>query len=231
MNLLCHLKTLFKRFIQDNFSSNIYYCKHEIKQGSKYMKKILRKFFKENILNNDTPSAAALAHMYLSLESNSETNEKVYEAFNQEIFNFDSKRKEEALIERTEIENAKSPDQIIRFMRRHTDPINQHILVDKALEYEDEIVPEIVNRLKTSMNDGFIETAIRILAKCNYNAADEVIQYYNDMRSPYAQSMALVLLGFIADEKYTPWFIEQYNDLKRLYPNENYSEGAYYGLV
>ena len=51
------------------------------------------------------------------------------------------------------------------------------------------------------------------------------------MRSPYAQSMVLVMLGFKADEKYVPWFIEQYNDLKRLYPNESYSEGAYYGLV
>ena len=115
------------------------------------MKKILRKFFKDNNIYNDTPSAAALAHMYLSLESNSETNEKVYEAFNQEIFNFDSKRKEEALLERMEIENAKSTDYIIRFMRRHTDPINQHVLVDKALEYEDTIVPEIIKRLKTSV--------------------------------------------------------------------------------
>ena len=194
------------------------------------MKELIDKFFKENPVDSKTPSAAALAHFRLIMESKPESDTILHEKMDELIYKFKPEREAESLPERKEIESATSPEQVIRFMRRHTDAMNQRLLIDKALEFEDELISEIVSRLKTSLNDGFIELSIRVLAKSKTNVAEQLAGYYDDMRHPYAQSMVLVLLGFIADESYIPWIIEKYSELKRLYPNESYCEGASYAL-
>ena len=193
-------------------------------------KKLLKKFFKENITNSETPTAPAFAHFYILMESNPESNEKIQNTINEAVFKYQPERQEEASVERDEIEAATTHEEIIRFMRRHTDPVNQHILINKAMKFENEIVPEIIRRLKTSLNDGFIETSIRILAKSKIDVTKELLGYFDNMNSPYAQSMVMVLLGFKADESYIPWFIKKYAELKKNYPNESYYEGAYYAL-
>ena len=193
--------------------------------------KLLDRFFKESEVKEDeVPSAPAFAHFYLTLENNPEANEKIQETLNEAVLKEKPEREKEALAEKAEIESATSSEQLVRIMRRNTDPLNQHILVDKAMEFEDEIIPDIVKRLKTSLNDGFIETAIRILTKSKKNVADELIGCFDDIRNPYAQSMILVMLGFKADEARIPWFIEKFKELKMRYPNESYCEGAYYAL-
>ena len=193
-------------------------------------KKLLNKFFKDNTVDSESPSASALAHFFIGLQRNPEANEKIQGLVDEELLKAQPKRREEFMAEKNEIASATEYEQIIYLMRRHTDPLNQHILINKAMEFEDKIVPDILRRLKTSLNDGFIESAIRILAESEKDVAEEIIGYYDDMRCPYAQSMALVLLGFKADEKYIQWLIEQYDKLKRLYPNERYCDGAYYAL-
>lgn len=193
-------------------------------------RKLLEQFFKENTVMSEVPSAPALAHFYIALESNPESNEKVQGVLNEAVFKYQPEREKEALAEKHEIEFAATCEQIIRFMRRNTDPVNQHILINKAMAFEDEIVPEIVKRLKTSLNAGFIETAIRILAKSEKDIVKELVEYFDDMRSPYAQSMVLVLLGFKADEIHIPWFVDKYRELKKRYPDKSYCEGGYYAL-
>lgn len=63
------------------------------------------------------------------------------------------------------------------------------------------------------------------------DVSEEIINYFDEMRSPYAKSIVLVMLGFKVDEKYIPWFIQKYNQLKTMYPHENYYKGAYYALI
>ena len=193
-------------------------------------KKLLDKFFKENTVSSETPTAPALAHFYITMENDPKANEKIQETLNKAVFTYKPEREKSSLAEKNEIESAITCEQIIRFMRRNTDPVNQHILVNKAMEFENVIVPDIIRRLKTSANDGYIETAIRILAKSKINVAEELIGYFDDMRSPYAQSMVMVVLGFKADESHIPWIIEKYNEFKRHYPTESYCDGAYYAL-
>ena len=60
--------------------------------------------------------------------------------------------------------------------------------------------------------------------------ADELLNYFDDIRCPYAQSVVLLTLGFKADETHIPWLIDKYHHMKSLYPNETYCEGAYYAL-
>jgi len=193
--------------------------------------KLLKQFFKENPVESDTPTAPAFAHFNLSLESNPKAREELLALMSEEIFDEQPGRKADMLAERHEIEAITTCEQTLRQMRRHIDPLNQHILVDKAFAFEDEIIPEIIRMLKTSMNSPFIETAIRVLAKSEKDIAQPLINIYKDMRSPYAQSMVLVVLGYKVDETCIAWLIDQYKKLKRLYPDESYCEGAYYALV
>jgi len=88
-----------------------------------------------------------------------------------------------------------------------------------------------VRRLKTNLNTGFIEISLQFLARSTIDVSEEIIGYFDEMRNPYAQSIALVLLGFKAKEKHIPWFIEKHDMLKKMYPRENYYQGAFYALT
>jgi hypothetical protein len=193
-------------------------------------KKQLDQFFKTNQTQSDVPSAAAIAHFSISMEQKPEAAVQIREVMNGIVYKEQPGRRDEVLAERIDIESADTCDQVIGFIRRRTDPINQHILINKAMEFEDEIIPEIIRRLRTNLNAGYIEKAIRVLAMSSHDVAEAMIDCFDDIRSPYAQSMTLVMLGFKADELRIPWFIEKYNELQSLYPTESHCEGAYYAL-
>jgi len=84
--------------------------------------------------------------------------------------------------------------------------------------------------LKTSLNELFIELSTRVLAVCGKDISEELVKIYSETRSPYAQSMILVALGFKAEEKRIPWLIKKHKELKNLYPDESYCYGAYYAI-
>jgi len=199
-------------------------------EGVCVSRELLKQFFKDNTTQMDIPTAAGLAHFSLALQDNPEAHEKLRAFMDETIFSEQPGREAEVFEERREIEAAQTCEQVIRLMRRHTDPMNQHILINRALAFEDEIIPELVRMLKTSLNVSFIETAIRVLAKSKKDISDELIQDFDSIRYPYAQSMLLVVLGYKADETHTAWFIDRYKELKRLYPDQSYCEGAYYAL-
>ena len=185
-------------------------------------------FFNNNGIDPDAaPPPAAHEHFRIKMLTENVQLQDIIDSATLERL---PKREDEIMAERYEIESAEASEQIIRLMRRGTDIMNQHLLVKKALEFEDEIIPLIIKMLKTSLNDLFIEVAIRILAVCKKDIADELVSIYDETRSPYAQSLLLVALGFKGGEKLVPWLIKKYNLLKQLYPNESHCYGAYYAL-
>jgi len=193
-------------------------------------KKLLDKFFKENKVANDKlPSAAALCHFKIKLLLNQEINEETNKLISEFVFKDQKKREETVIAGKNEIESADA-ELVIRLMRRGVDSINQDALVYRALVFEDTVVPEVIKRLKTSLNDFFIETAARLLSICKMDIAEELINNFGDFRNPYAQSVVLLTLGFKADETHIPWLIDKYHHMKKLYPNKTYCEGAYYAL-
>ena len=196
-------------------------------------KSLLDKFFKDNttVKSDKVASAPAMTHFEIRMEKHPDANTRLKERMGQAALQNQPERRAKVDAEKSEIESATDGGQIIRFMRRNIDPVNLHILVLKAMDFENEIVPEIVRMLKTSLNDNFIEMAVRVLARCETNITEDLIRCYDNIRNPYAQGMALVALGFRANEKYIPWFIEKYNELKKLYPKDSHCEGAYYALV
>ena len=186
-------------------------------------------FFNNNGLDLDAaPPPAAHEHFRIKLLTE---NVQLQDIIDSAVLDRMPKRVDEVMDERSELESAATCDQIIRIMRRGTDIMNQHYLVNKALEFEDEIIPLIIKMLKTSLNDLFIEVSIRILAVCKQDIAEDLVSIFDDVRSPYAQSLILVALGFKGGETLIPWLIKKYNLLKQLYPDESHCYGAYYALL
>ena len=192
-------------------------------------KKLLDKFFREN--EEGDISAQLIAHMFLSSDNNVALKEEFKGIMEKERDDFEPERLKAIEAEFESINSATTYEQIVKILRSYHAPVNQEALINKALEFEEDIVPEIIRRYKTNLNDRFVETSIRILARSRFDTANEIAGYYDDIRSPYAQSLALVLLGFKADESLIPWLIEKYYALKKNYPNESYCEGAYYALL
>ena len=103
---------------------------------------------------------------------------------------------------------------VIRRMRKSIDPLNSQEFLHKALEFEDEIGTEIVQMMKKSGNDAFIETATRFLVKCRQDHSAAIMEIFNEIRNSYAQSMMLIVIGFRGDEEAIPWVYDKYFQLK-----------------
>jgi len=186
-------------------------------------------FFNENGLDPDAgPPAAAIEHFHIKLLT---SNSSLQDTIESEVLERLPQREAEISEDRDKIRCAATCDEVVRLMRSGTDIMNQHLLVKKALEFEDEIIPKIIKMLKTSLNDLFIEASIRVLAICKGDVSEDLIAIYDEIRNPYAQSLVLVALGFKADEKHIPWFMKQYKELKQLYPEESHCYGAFYALI
>lgn len=189
----------------------------------------LKWFFKENGLDREKPppaAAQAYIHIKLLLED-VDLKEIMSEYEFQEL----PGREEALLMEKEEIDSATTSEQLIHYMRRGADIMNQQALVRRALDFEDEIVPEIISMLKTSLNDLFIELSTRVLAVCGKDISDELAEIYDEVRDPYAKSMILVVMGFKADETRIPWLTKKFKALKLEYPNDDHCYGAFYALA
>ena len=194
-------------------------------------KKLLNKYFKENKVTDKMPSAQALAQFMMRMAAKPDVENELMGFMDNTIKESSPERIEEAASGKEEIANATTPAEIITLMRRGVDIINRRVLVAKAMTMEAEVVPEVVRRLKTNLSTMFIEVALQFLARSTINVSEDLIGYFDEMRNPYAQSIVLVLLGFKADEKHIPWLIDRHHMLKKLYPRENYYQGAYYALL
>jgi len=194
-------------------------------------KELLDKFFSENTITDKMPSAQALAQFMMRMAANPEVESNLQGFIDDTIHEYSPERIAKATPGKEEIASASTPAEIIRIMRRKVNLLNRPALVEKAMEMEAEVVPEIVRRLKTNLNAGFIEISSQFLARSTIDVSEEIINYFDEMRNPYAQSIVLVLLGFKADEKHIPWFIEKHDMLKKMYPRENYYQGAFYALT
>ena len=187
-------------------------------------------FIKHGERANDSHSAANLMYIQIQLLSTPDIHEDLQNQISGTIFNNQPERKYKMFEERSEIVSA-TGEQLIRFMRRGFDQLNQNAFIKRALELEYEIISDVLKRYKTSLNDLFIEASVKFLSFCSFDIAEELTRIYDDIRSPYAKCMALVVFGFQADETYISWIISKHDELKKLYPSKDYHDGAYFALL
>ena len=195
-------------------------------------RKLIDDFFRKNkAYESEMPSAAALMNFKIKMMMDVESNEVFEDLTRGVILESQKNRRENVIAEQSAIQAATSHEEIVKFMRRGIDNINDGVLLEKALSFEKELVPDVVKRLRTNMDYDFIELATTILSSCHMDVSNDLIAYFDDVRIPYVQSMILVVLGFKAGEEHIPWIIEKYHQLRKLYPEESYSDGAIYALA
>jgi hypothetical protein len=69
------------------------------------------------------------------------------------------------------IKNESSPEALLKRMRGKFDPLNYVLIHMKILEQEETLLPVIIEKLKTSGNDVFIEHSIAITKTCRTEIA------------------------------------------------------------
>lgn len=182
-------------------------------------KKLLtNKFFRENPI--DEISAQNFVYISLEVEEFNELAEAVARKM--------TDRAEEQI---KEIQEENDPDKLFKLLRGGCDTLCQEVLRERVLEFEDILVPRILTAYERTLNEVFAENACRILAKCKENPSKDILEIYENIRSPYALSLISITLGFIGDEKCIPVLYEQFQEFKKSHKNENYEQGPLIGLL
>jgi len=179
---------------------------------------LTKKFFDENPVKEI--SAQRFAYSFLLYDG----LEEVATEFSK---NYIKRGKDEAEL----LKKESSPEVLLKMMRGNCDTLNHTLLHSKILEQEEALMPRIIEKLKTSGNDVFIEHAMKLIKKAKKNYCEELIEIIDDIRSPYALSLACIIIGFMGNESDVPMLLRKHSELKSLYPGEDYEQGALLGLI
>ncbi|WP_414732923.1 hypothetical protein [Acetobacterium carbinolicum] len=128
------------------------------------------------------------------------------------------------------IKSEQSPEAIFQLFRKKIDMMNRVELMNKALAFEEVILPMVIEKLMRSNHHIFIENAIRFLAKSQRNSSPLLQEKYFEIRSPYAQSLICLIIGLRGEEDIASWMLDRFFEMKKLYPSETYAEGPLIAL-
>lgn len=183
-----------------------------------YKNLLSKKFFKENPIKQITAQQLVFAKM----------DSPIIDQIALDISRRFIDRAEE---EREKLLKEEDTDVLLKMMRGKCDVMNHSLLHEKVLEQEDILLPKVLEMLKSSGNDIFIENAVNVIVKAKKPYGDELFNILDNIRSPYALSLSCIALGFIGNEEVIPVLMEKFNNFKMLYPNESYEQGPLLGLI
>ena len=187
---------------------------------------IPEQFFKDNPLPKTT--AAALIIFQMDILFNKELNTEIEKATDQIM---PESRQEEIRADAELTAATKTPEEIINRMRKWDTP-NREAVCAKALEIEDEIMPEVIRRLKRSAYDNYIETAVIALSRTKESYIDQILEEFDEIRNPYAMSACCVLMAYRNRFDALPVIMKTYESLRKRPEQEDRkcSEGALYAI-
>ena len=133
--------------------------------------------------------------------------------------------------EATLIENAEDASELVNIMRKGPDSLNRVKLKNKLLEHPKVAIPLIMQALKETQCDAFIELAVEVMHATRENFSNEVLEIIEHyQRDAYAVSLLCMLLGFYENEKSEKLLWDYYHYFKECFLNEAYSDGPLLGL-
>ncbi len=139
-------------------------------------------------------------------------------------------RREEYEQEKKQILWIDTAEDVIKYMRRIKEPQNRNIIVGKALTMQEDVMPLIFKRLRTSAHDVFIENAATVLANADMKYTEQLFDIFTEIRNPYARSETSIVFGVKRRVDYTPLLLEQYKLIKQERPETNYEQGPLLAL-
>lgn len=177
-----------------------------------------KKFFKENIPSQ--MSAYSILDFTLSVNI---MDEQLYKLLPDE-------NKAQIQAENKRVEEEEDVDKLYNMLRKSLNPATVNIIIDRLMKQKDTIIPRILEDLKRSGNDNFVESSARILIKLENNYSKELENILPQIKYPYTQAVVCYVLGKIGEEEHINTLYNYYKALKSNYKDEIYYEGPLLGL-
>lgn len=182
-----------------------------------YKNLLTKKFFKDNLVKELTAQQIVYSQMQMP---------DISRMASDYVWKFDKRAEDE----REMLLKENDPDKLLKMLRGKCDVLNHHILHQKVLEQEENLIPNMLEMLKTSMNKVFIENSVKVLAKTKTDYSEILLKTLGELKDPYAISLVCISLGFIAGENAIPILINKHSCLKIAYPDKNFEQGPLLGL-
>lgn len=183
-----------------------------------------REFFKDNPLIGF--STARLTHFRMIT-----ITMPIDEQINQlTISMMDKSRHEQYQAEKESITKLNQAEDIMSYMRKLKDPSNSSLLIQKALEYQKEVVPLALKKICTSGHDVFIENTAILLANADIKYTEQLYDIFHDIRNAYARSELCIVFGVKKKEEYTHLLMEQFKKIQEERPDRDYEQGPLLAL-
>lgn len=182
-------------------------------------------FLDDNPLNDI--SAASLTHFKMLTVTMSELNEQVNKVV---ISGMEKSRYDQYISEKECIMNLKNAEDIVSYMRKLKDPSNSSLLIQKAIEYQDDVIPLVLKRICKSGHDVFIENAAILIANADIKYTEELYAVFPDIRNAYARSELCIVFGVKKKAEYTQLLMEQFKKIKEERPDKDYEQGPLLAL-
>lgn len=141
-----------------------------------------------------------------------------------------SDRLKQVTQEKELIQSEQNPERIFQLLRKRIDGVNRVDLIKKALEFEEVLLPMVMEKLMRNNHDIFIDNSIRLLARSKKDYSPLLKEQHAEIRSPYVQSLVYLIIGFRGQEDTIPWMLDRFFEMKELYPGETYDQGPLLAL-
>lgn len=182
-------------------------------------------FFEDNPLEEISSARLTYFEMVTSVFSDlqEEVNSKV-------IPIMDEARYERYLEEKEAIMNLGNAEEIVSYMRKLKDPVNSCLLMEKALAYQDEVIPLVLKKICKSGHDVFIEKSTILLGNADEKYTEQLYDIFPDIRNAYARSELCLVFGQMNKIEYTPLILDQFYKIKEERPDTGYEQGPLLAL-
>lgn len=187
--------------------------------------KLPKNFLKDNPL--DELSTAMLTHFRMITITIPELNNQVSDVV---VPAMEQSRLEQYQTEKENIMNLCKVEDIVLYMRKIKDPANSSLLLEKALDYQNEIMPLVLKRICTSGHDVFIENTAVLLANVDEKYTDQLYNLFPEIRNPYARSELCIVFGVKKKIEYTDLLLKQFKQIKEERPDNDYEQGPLLAL-
>ncbi|MFL0245701.1 hypothetical protein [Candidatus Clostridium stratigraminis] len=194
---------------------------------SKIVSSKVQEFINENLndefFKNNIPSQVS-AYSIIDITT-------TVDGMDEEIYrNLPKEKKLEIKAENKVAEEEEDIDKLYNLLRKGLNPSTVNIITIKLMKHEKVIIPRLLENIKKSANESFVEAAARIFIKSENNYSKEVCEILPAIKYPYTQAVFCYILGKIGSEEHIETLYNYFNIFKRNYVNETYFEGPLVGL-
>lgn len=184
-------------------------------------------FYEDNPLPRMTSAAIAIFQMDM-LESDS-LMESVQSIADEAL---SGSRKKEIAEDRDYLLSLSTPDELFNYMRKRCELANRHLLCRKALEMEDEIMPELIRKWKRNGGDMFCESAALISSQTQEKYIDQIVDEFEEFQKPYGIYTCCTLLAFRGRTDALPKIMKAYKMMhsRSDLVSEDYDKGPLYAI-